>query len=92
MKDSITDPKLVRNLKAMMGKKNYWTGETLNENSTYNDLIWNYWHYYDGFPDQGFLKPNELTSFTPIDRAIRELPNRIKNISQQKRIRDHYSK
>jgi len=89
---SIEDSKILRNLKDMLGKKNYWTGEILNENSTYNDLIWNYWHYYDGFPDRGFLKPNELTSFTPIDRGIRELPNRIKNISQQRRIREHYSK
>ena len=90
-KTNSIDSKLVKNLKFIIGKENFWTKELLNVNSTYNDLIWNYWHYFDGFPETGFLKPNDLTSFTGIDRAIRELPGRIKNISEQERYRKYYS-
>ena len=70
--------------------QNYWSKETLQVNSTYNDLIWNYWHYFDGFPDKGYLHPNELSSFTGIDRAIRSLPGRIKSISEAERMRKYY--
>lgn len=86
------ESKVLRNLKSLIGQKNFWTNENLNVNSSYNDLIWNYWHYFDGFPESGFLKPNDLSSLTGIDRAIRDLPGRIKNLSEQERFRRYYSK
>ena len=86
------DSKVLKNLKSIIGKENYWTHEPLTENSTYNDLIFNYWHYFDGFPESGFFHPNDLTSLTPIDRAIRQLEGRVKNISEQMRMSKYYVK
>jgi len=86
------DSKILKNLKSIIGRPNYWTKEQLTENSTYNDLIFNYWHYFDGFPESGFFHPNDLTSLTPIDRAIRQLEGRVKNISEQMRMSKYYVK
>ncbi len=89
---SADDPKIVKNLKEMvLGKINSFTGEELHVNSTYNDLIFGYWHYVEGFPERGFRSPNNLTSIEPIARAIRLLPNRVKNIKAEERIRTYYS-
>lgn len=85
------ESKTLKNVKQLIGQTNYWTHETLHENSSYNDLLFNYWHYFDGYPESTFLMPNALTSFTPIDRAIRQLPGRIKNISEQERLRKYYT-
>lgn len=86
------DPKIIRNLKEkVLGQMNNYTGEEIHVNSTYNDLIFAYWHYVDGFPEHGFRSPNNLTSIEPIARAIRLLPGRVKNIKSEQRIRTYYS-
>ena len=87
------DPKIVKNLKEkVLGNINSFTGEKIHVNSTYNDLIFAYWHYVDGFPEHGFRSPNNLTSIEPIARAIRLLPDRVRNIKAEQRIREYYSK
>jgi len=86
------DPKILRCLKEkVIGQINSYTGEKLTVNSTYNDLIFAYWNYVNGFPDHGFYTPNQLASIEPIARAIRLLPNREKNIKAEERIRRFYS-
>ena len=84
------DPKILRNLGAMIGQSNPWSNEKLHVNSTYNDLIFCYWYYFDEFL-KFVLKPNKLTSVEPIARAIRLLPGREKNIKMQARIAKYYS-
>lgn len=89
---SADDPKILKNLKEkVLGTMNSFTGEPLQVNSTYNDLVFGYWHVVDGFPEHGFRSPNNLTSIEPITRAIRLLPGRVKNIKAEQRIREYYT-
>jgi len=86
------DPKIVKNLKEkVLGTQSFYTADELIVNSTYNDLIFGYWNNIDNFPES-FRTPNQLTSIEPIARAIRLLPNRVKNIKAEQRIRTYYSK
>ncbi len=84
------DPKVLANLKRIMGKINPFTQKLLHVNSTYNDIIFTYWHYFDNYGKTTF-QPNRLTSVEPINRAIRLLPGREKNIKMELRIRRYYS-
>lgn len=79
------------NLMEMMGRENPYTQEELNENSSYNDLLFCYYFYYCSL-GQTVLKPNLMPSYTAIDRVIRDLPNREKNLSEEERYRKYYSK
>ena len=81
-----------RNLMAMMGEPNKWyKGRVFHVNSSYNDLLLGYWVKYDKFMLEA-LVPNNLTSMTAIDRAIRSLPGRLKNISNKERMQRFYGK
>ena len=90
MNEQADDPKILANLKKMLGKTNPFTHIVLHENSTYNDLIFSYWFFYDKYGQTSF-QPNRLTSIPALDRAVRLLPGRIKNIHLQERIRRYYS-
>lgn len=89
------EPKVFSNLKLLCNGEfiNPWTNKVITQNDIYNDLLFCYWYFFDGFMrEEVFFKPNNLTSFTPIDRGIRELPEREKNISEQERYRKYYCK
>ena len=83
--------KIYRNLMDMMGHPNPFTEDLLHINSTYNDLILSYWFFYDRF-GHDMTKPNTLTGIVKIDRVIRELPNRKKNLTEEQRYREYYRK
>lgn len=87
------DPKILANLKRLIAKgmHNPWEKVPLHVNSTYNDLVFSYWYYYDDY-SKNALKPNKLTSIEPITRAIRLLAGREKNIKMQTRIAKYYAK
>ena len=78
------------NLAKMMGLQNPFNGMEIHENSSYNDLLFCYYHYYCNLGNT-VLKPNDLPSYTAIDRVIRDLPNRKKNMSEEERYRIFYS-
>jgi len=79
------------NLMGMMGRVNPWTGEEIGVNDTYNNLLFCYLHFYHRFGDVVF-RPNDLPSYTSIDRVIRDLPNREKNVTREEEYREEYSK
>ena len=81
---------IYKNLNLMMGKNNPFTGEQLHPNSSYNDLLFSYYHYYHKLGDIP-LKPNFLPTYTAIDRVIRELPGREKNLSEEARYHKFYA-
>ncbi len=82
---------IAENLKAMMGKENpFYPQEILTESSNYNDLLFSYYFYYCGF-GQVSLRPSMLPSYLSIDRVIRDLPNREKNLPREEKYREHYS-
>ena len=62
----------------------------ITPNASYNDILFTYWKTFDKFGEI-FLKPNEITSYTRIDRIIRDIPGRDKNISEEERFRKYYS-
>ena len=82
---------IYHNLMEMMGKENpYNPQETLSVNSSNNDLIFCYLYFYCSL-GQMALKPNLLPSIQAIDRVIRDLPNREKNLTEQERYRKYYA-
>jgi len=81
---------IYQNLMSMMGKSNPFTGEELHQNSSYNDLLFSYYHFYHKLGDVA-LKPNNLPTFTSIDRVIRELPAREKNLTEEARYHKFYA-
>ena len=82
----------VKNLMQMMGGPNKWyKNQVFHVNSSYNDLLLGYWTIYDNFMLEA-LVPNNLTSMTAIDRAIRLLPGRLKNISNKERMQRFYGR
>lgn len=91
MTDEAPDPKILRHLKEMLGLINPWDGKVLHVNSSYNDLYFCYIRFYDKFGEKTFY-PNEMTSLTQLDRAIRQLPGREKNILLQERLRKYYGR
>lgn len=89
------ESKIFSNLKLLCNGEftNPWTNRTITQNDTYNDLLFCYWYFFDGFMrSDDFFKPQNMTSFTPVDRGIRQLPGREKNISEEKRYYKYYSK
>jgi len=74
----------------MMGNRDPFTGNRLSVNSTTNDIIFTYLHFYHKLGDVP-LKPNELPSLQAIDRVIRDLPGREKNLPEEERYRRFYS-
>lgn len=81
---------IYKNLMDMMGKQNPFTGEELHQNSSYNDLLFCYLHFYHQLGEVP-LKPHQLPSYTAIDRVIRDLPNREKNLSEESRYHKFYA-
>lgn len=90
-----SESKIFSNLKTLTNGEyvNPWTNKVIEVNDTYNDLLFCYWYFFDEFMrGSGYFKPNNATSFTPIDRAIRSLPGREKNITEEERYRRFYGK
>ena len=64
--------------------------ELIDVNDPYNFILFQYWRRFDRLGDMA-LDPIQLTSYTRVDRKIRDLPGREKDIREEERFRKYYA-
>jgi len=90
MLEKITAAKQLVN--GIIGYNSPWTQQAIHANSSYNDIYFSILHKYYRFGEVVF-HPHKVISFTPVDRAIREVlipMGREIKIKEAERLKKHY--